>query len=277
MLQGVMLDISAIELIGVPVEMRTLKSTIDHIDEKNAVLGTDDRSNILLPHAEKLISALSSVEARSALASTNRMQEQLQSNPALTYAQVASMLGDIESRFADHLNDIKLLYLSAQEATLFEPAEQLLATSGTPVAEIRDNFPSACFEIEECSKCLALGRQTAAVFHAMRVMELGLAALAKHLNTPDPVKASDRNWGNVLNAVKTKIDEKWPVKSRLPDSEGTKMEALYVTIDAVKNPWRNSTMHVEQIYAPHEAIHIARCTSMFILELMNNGINEPTT
>lgn len=271
-----MLDVLAIELIGVPVEMRTLKSAIDQIDEKNAVLRADDRENILFPHAKKLISALSSVEARSALASTSRMQEQLQSNLTLSYAQVATMLGDIESRFADHLNDIKLLYLNPQEAALFGPAEHLLATNGSPSPEIRDKFPNACFEIEECSKCLALGRHTAAVFHAMRVMELGLAALARHLVTPDPVKASDRNWGNILNAVKTKIDEKWPVKARLPGTEGTRMEALYVTIDAVKNPWRNSTMHVERTYALHEAVHIARCTGMFILELIKNGISEQT-
>jgi hypothetical protein len=202
------------------------------------------------------------------------MHTALAEDSAVTYTQIGSMLSDIESRFADHLSDIKLLFLNEGEAALFEPAENLLAFEGEPINEVRDMYPSACFEIEECAKCLALGRHTAAVFHAMRVMEVGLSAFAKHLEISDPAKATDRSWGNILRAVKTKIDENWPPRDRLPGTIGPKMEAIYVTIDSVKNPWRNATMHVEQVYAPHEAIHIARCTGMFILELMKNSIRE---
>jgi hypothetical protein len=33
-------------------------------------------------------------------------------------------------------------------------------------------------------------------------------------------------------------------------------EALYASLDAVKNPWRNATMHVENKYTDDEAEHI---------------------
>ncbi len=271
-----MIDIQALIIIGVPVEMRHLMNTIDRVQEKNAALGSDDRNNILLPHAKKLKSALASVGARSALICANRMDNALENNVNVTYATISSMLSDIESRFADHLGDIKLLYLNQNEAALFDPAENLLAFDGNPINEVRERFPNSCFEIEECAKCLALGRHTASVFHAMRVMEIGLGAFAKHLGISDPAKANDRSWGVILKSIKSKIDDKWPSSTRLPETEGAKMDAIYVTIDSVKNPWRNTTMHVEQIYAPHEATHIARCTGMFILELMKNSISEKT-
>jgi hypothetical protein len=45
-------------------------------------------------------------------------------------------------------------------------------------------FPTASFDIEEAGKCLALARPTACVFHSMRVMEVGVKALAKELKIP---------------------------------------------------------------------------------------------
>lgn len=53
----------------------------------------------------------------------------------------------------------------------------------------------------------------------------------------------------------------------MPGSEGAEFEALYANLDAVRNPWRNATMHVETIYAPHEALHILRCSAFFMSKL----------
>jgi hypothetical protein len=76
--------------------------------------------------------------------------------------------------------------------------------------------------------------------------------------------------GVILEAIRKRIDEKWPKNARLAGSKGAQIEALYATLDAIKNPWRNATMHVEKTYAPHEALHIARCVGMFLVELMKH-------
>jgi hypothetical protein len=63
-------------------------------------------------------------------------------------------------------------------------------------ADVATKFATtAAFEIDEAGKCLAVGRHTAAVFHLMRVMEVGVNAASACLRIPDPVKGSERNWG----------------------------------------------------------------------------------
>jgi hypothetical protein len=49
-----MLEINALVIIGVPVEMRHLQNVIDRVERKSEPIGPDDRSNILIPHAKKL-------------------------------------------------------------------------------------------------------------------------------------------------------------------------------------------------------------------------------
>ena len=44
-------------------------------------------------------------------------------------------------------------------------------------------------------------------------------------------------------------------------------EALYVSLDAVKNPWRNATMHVENKYTDEEAEHIFFAVKGFMKRL----------
>jgi hypothetical protein len=108
----------------------------------------------------------------------------------------------------------------------------------------------------------------------MRVLECGIKAFCKLLKIPDATKPADKNWGVILKAIKERIDELYPNRTRLQGSQGAKLEALYATLDAIKNPWRNATMHVENIYAPHEALHIARCTGVFMLELLKHCDEE---
>lgn len=45
------------------------------------------------------------------------------------------------------------------------------------------------------------------------------------------------------------------------------MEALYATLDAVKNPWRNEAMHVEGVYTDAEARLIFINTLAFIQKM----------
>jgi hypothetical protein len=268
---GKMLELQAPPFMGAVTEMRSLIVLINSIPDKTAEVGSEDRSNIFQRHIPNLIDALTKVGARSALASANRLQARLETaGIKLTYADVGNTLNDIESRFADHLSDIKLFVLNQQEATLFEPVDNLLGFSDGPVEGFSRAFPSASFEIEEAAKCIALGRYTAAVFHCMRSLECGIRALSKRLEIPDPTKPAEKNWGQILEAIRKEMERRWPKSNRLPNSTGAKLESLYATLDAVKNPWRNATMHVETIYAPHEALHITRCVGVFMLELMKH-------
>jgi hypothetical protein len=182
----------------------------------------------------------------------------------MTVGEAVSAMQDIESRFADHVEDIQMFMLAPGEEVFMQPADALM-----DIPDFATRFPNASFEVEEASKCLVMARHTASVFHAMRLLEIGIRALAKRLNIDDPTKPAERNWKFILGKIQARIDELWPPSSRAPHSEGAKFEALHATLDAVRNPWRNATMHVETIYAPHEALHILRCSAYFMRELSN--------
>ena len=98
----------------------------------------------------------------------------------------------------------------------------------------------------------------------MRILEIAIASFAARLSIPDPVKATDRSWGNMLNAIRDKMDLEFPKTKRLPGSEGAALEGIYASLDAIKNPWRNATMHVDSIYQEEEARHILTCTALLV-------------
>lgn len=201
--------------------------------------------------------------ARLAVLSAERLLKAISAEPCtVTVANAALAINEIESRFADHVTEVKLLALYPQQAAFLSSADELIEFDG-----FAERFPKGAFEIEEAAKCLAYGRSTAAVFHAMRLLEIGIYALSKRLGLEDPVKTSEKNWATILRKIKAKIDEKWPSNKRLPGTDGAAFEKLYAQLDAVRNPWRNATMHVENTYQPHEALHILRCSAFFMKEL----------
>ena len=57
--------------------------------------------------------------------------------------------------------------------------------------DVFNNFSSANDDIDEAGKCLALGRGTACVMHLMRVLEVGLAALASALGANKQLIGAD--------------------------------------------------------------------------------------
>jgi hypothetical protein len=208
---------------------------------------------------------LATIAAQSAWVAADRLHAQLSdANQALTFAQVRQQIADIESRFSDHLSFIKLFVARPEQLPLLGAPSELL---GEPTAS---RFTSLWFDCEEAAKCLLVLRPTAAVFHSMRMLEIGIRAFAARLNIPDPVKPAERNWAIFLRSIKTAIDTNYPATSRLPGSEGAFLEGLFATLDAVKNPWRNEVMHVEGVYTDAEARFILLCVISFIQKMASS-------
>ncbi len=134
--------------------------------------------------------------------------------------------------------------------------------------DVANKFPSAAFEIDEAGKCIALDRHTACVFHLMRIMELGIRAMASCLGIPDPVKPAERNWGIILRKIRDDgIQKKWPTAADRMAGDGAVLESLQASLDAVKSPWRDTTMHVEKKYTGEEAQHIFDAVRGFMMNL----------
>ncbi|OMG55198.1 hypothetical protein BJN45_08645 [Azonexus hydrophilus] len=134
---------------------------------------------------------------------------------------------------------------------------------------VQAQFPSAAYEIEEAAKCLAVSSDTAVAFHLMRTVELGIQAVSKCLGIPDPTKEAERNWGAILRKVKSAMAEfdSGTSKHWSNPAERDYFDSAYMTLDAVKNVWRNPTMHVDKKYNPDEAMSMFIAVRSFMTKL----------
>jgi hypothetical protein len=125
-------------------------------------------------------------------------------------------------------------------------------------------FPTSFTELERSGMCYALGQPTASVFHSMRALEPGLAALAK----PFEVSSTHENWQNIINDIEKeirKLGNAQKTQQRIDDETffGGAVSHLYF----VKNAWRNHVAHTRESYGDDEAHKILQRAVEFIESL----------
>jgi hypothetical protein len=192
-----------------------------------------------------------------------RMAERMKNaDPSLVVSDVSNCIADVQSRFRDECSQVAFLVVGPWHQNLFKSANHLVETW-----DIEGQFPLAARELEEAAKCIALERYTASVFHSMRMVEIAIQRLSEILEVSASGMGAARNWGVTLRTIKEKIDQLYPSSTRTSGSRGEALEAVYASLDAVKNPWRNSTMHVESFYGEQDAVHILRCVCVLLHKL----------
>jgi len=133
--------------------------------------------------------------------------------------------------------------------------------------EVHSRFHTANYDMNEAGKCLSFGRNTAAVFHLMRVLEVGLRALGKALNDPSLDSKRNPNWETILRKCDQELQK--PHKDRSPEwaADEPFFSTATVNLRAVKDAWRNPTMHVEQVYDDEQAREVWSSARAFMRHL----------
>jgi hypothetical protein len=101
-------------------------------------------------------------------------------------------------------------------------------------------FPKLRHDVEECSKCFALGRYPASLFHVLLVAEFGIIEVAKLLN----VVGNRPGWGD-LERLERVHNKKWAEKSLLEQQHSEFLKNLLPLAFAIKDSWRHKISHVE--------------------------------
>lgn len=229
----------------------------DVIDRESALFVKDNICT-LMPHLEKLNAKLTKMSCARLVERLSDLQN------ANRFADIATSVESIIQRLRDELSLSTVFVLEADKQKYYCPANPLFG------GDIEGKFPSSLFEIDEAAKCLGLGRPTAAVFHLMRMMEIGIRAVARCLGIPDPMRAADRNWGNILRAIKNDLDARSgaaPTKVWKVAGDKEFFESAYASLDAVRVAWRNTTMHVGNKYTDDEAEHVFVAVRGFMMKL----------
>lgn len=103
---------------------------------------------------------------------------------------------------------------------------------------------------------------TACVFHMMRVMEVGLKALAKALGIPYAP-----SWESYLRQIDNRISAKHKTKGIKWKRDEAMFRNLHGDLQAIKIAWRNPTMHIVRSYSPEEAEDVYRAVRTFMKHL----------
>lgn len=136
----------------------------------------------------------------------------IQSGEKLSASDVKQMIWQLDDRIQEELALRYFLFVQPSKVQTYSyPANDW---KDTPT-----HFPSALFDIEEASRCLALGRGTAAVFHCMRVLQLGLASMAGAVNSTISNPA-DQNWHRIIENIEARLKEVQPGQPKAPDMTG---------------------------------------------------------
>jgi hypothetical protein len=169
------------------------------------------------------------------------------------------MYHELYNRMQDELKAV--LFLVISEVKYYNQNEPLFGQ------DVADKFPSANYDIKEAGKCYALERSTASAFHSIRSLEAAIRALSRCLGIPDPTRAADRNWGAMLKKLSAEIERRWPGSSNRMSGVGEFFDSAYAALSAMQNPYRNSTMHLDQKYTLDEASHIIEIVKGFMKKI----------
>jgi hypothetical protein len=172
-----------------------------------------------------------------------------------SFSEVALMFRGLQERMSEEMSSNLFLYVEPKRADYYK--EQYLFGR-----EVTEKFPSAIFDIEEAGKCFALARYTASVMHLMRVIEIGMRAVAQGLE----IQAAELlpTWQAVISKIESQM--KIAANKRSPD--WLKIEPFYREIPAhlfaIKNAWRNPSMHVQTSYDEERALDIFNAVKGFM-------------
>lgn len=210
----------------------------------------EESRHLLQKGFERILEMLGNLELPVSKAHAQKIVAFL-SAPNATYAQYRAMLPELQSRMNDELKSVWFFHVPTHQAKFFK---------SSPFGdEVANKFARAVFDIEEASKCLGTDRSTAAVFHLMRVMEIGVQQFGKKLRVKLP---EERVWQDILNRINAKISRMRP---------RAKQTIVYADLAAhlynVKVAWRNPVMHPKETYTPEEAEDVFKHVETFMRHL----------
>jgi hypothetical protein len=163
---------------------------------------------------------------------------------------------DLESRLLAAIPKSKALYFEASFG-----------------AEVGQAFPSAALDIREANSCYASNRNTAALFHSMRVVEIALRALAKerHIKLSARGPIAWQEWQQLVTDIRQQVsnDGKNITKGALKDAFLEFYGGALREFEGFKDEFRNYVMHTRpnKTYDELDAERVLRDTKHFMLRL----------
>jgi len=186
------------------------------------------------------------------------------------YSEVFTILQDLRRSFICELMVVHLAFIPGDKLKFFE-VEDLFGES------VYENFKSARDDIKAAGNCIAADLHDAAVFHLLRVVEIGLRELGRNLGIKKIAKAplDYAGWQKVVNEIDGKLSSKIPKARSSKQSAALKFKHDLLADFKAFEVSRNEIMHGRGHYNGPEAIGLFDRVREFMQRLAN-AISKPT-
>jgi hypothetical protein len=159
-------------------------------------------------------------------------------NAPCTIEVLCDLMQDLDGSLRKAIFKKKLVFLENAK-------EKFLNKSDLFSKAVYETIPESAYDIHAAGNCLAFDLNTAAVFHLMRVAEIGLRCLAGEVGVKLGCAIEYATWGEVLSAIDDKLKL---IKNTTPRGDPREGELQFYTqlsqeIRSFNYAWRDPIMH----------------------------------
>lgn len=197
-----------------------------------------------------------------------------QQNP--TWGEVQSRLSCMKQTFKAELNRRLCLFVHSHKSEYYSsPLEAIENALTADEIKTISSFPSIQEDFLDAGRCYAFERNTASVFHSMRVLEKGLHAFADELGLKRTIPIVLQDWQNIIEQINANIEGLKSLPKGIHKSELLKkysdaaLEFFYF-----KEAWRNHCMHSRETYDENQALRVLLHVRSFMHSLAQSGLRE---
>lgn len=150
-----------------------------------------------------------------------------------TYGHLRSLAEQLYDRIRDELQAKLFLHIPLPDSDYYQ----------NPLREwdpIVQRFPQTIGDAEEASKCYALERYAAAVFHCMQVVEATLIELGRFIRVP---KGNKPSWGATTGHLGIILQKKPEQLTAFERKNLEKLRQVHAVAQALQHAWRNKISH----------------------------------
>jgi hypothetical protein len=187
-----------------------------------------------------------------------------------TWGAIKPLAEELKGRLVDETKDKVFFRMTLRESDFFNQPMRGWEASTT-------RFPNILDDVEEASKCFALSRYAAAVFHSVQIVEAGLIELGIFLKVSDPKSG----WTAISKALHAVIQKPHKDRTIFEKRNFPFLEQTSGTVEALKNAWRNKISHshgkltlLTTDFSPDVAEEILMATRAFMRRL-TEGLPPP--
>ena len=189
-----------------------------------------------------------------------------------TYGEVRTTVTHVSVTFQQELARHWFGYVDAEKAKYLRHGIDEIVNNPPFGKAVLEAFPRSMSDAARAGNCFGLGQDDACIFHLMRVLEKGLAALAAELG----VSFQFENWNKVIEQLESKIRK---IDSSFgPDWRGKQQFYSEVACEFmfIKDAWRNHVVHGRAEYDSEKAENIYNHVGVFMKHLARSGLREVT-